>query len=267
MKKFFLMFAMLLGFNGNIAAQTSDASTWKTDEVFSKAMSQKRMYCIYLPAGFDKGKEYPVIYAADGKMLVDEKYNLVLDSLIGERRIPPVILIGAFANDRLVTRTDMPFLHYEYVERYTKDIRLKARYDNHKIFFTEELRAKILPLYGVQPLMDKQIGFGCSEAGDYMLRLNNECPERFTHFICFSPLSCNVKGKITGKKGPQIYFAYGTDELESIIGMNLKELDEKIHEEKLKNPAIHLSIYLGGHEKGIWKKEFAETLVRLFNED
>ncbi len=60
---------------------TQENSVFYTDSIFSKNLNETRKHNVYLPIGFDKLKQYPIIYATDGGCELTEKKQ-VLDSLI-----------------------------------------------------------------------------------------------------------------------------------------------------------------------------------------
>lgn len=252
--------------SNNLYAQTNESSFWKVDSLYSCVLCEMRSFCIYMPAHFDCDKKYPIIFSADGQMLVEDNYKAVLDSMIESELIPPVVLIGAYSNSQKMDGTNIEYRFYEYVERDIKDTHLRERFDNHSVYFTRELLELLMHRYHVKPASAYNIFYGCSNGGDYGMNLINQYPNVFTHFICFSPVSTVVRKNIV-KNGVQslLYLAYGTQELESIIGMNLRKLDKKLN--KAKNPHVYSTVYDGGHDRNLWKKEFEKALIYIFKID
>ncbi len=56
---------------------TISKSEFSTDSIFSKHLNEYRKHNVYLPKGFDKENEYPIIYATDGNSSLTEKKNLL----------------------------------------------------------------------------------------------------------------------------------------------------------------------------------------------
>ncbi|MBY0375859.1 MAG: gluconolactonase, partial [Bryobacteraceae bacterium] len=79
--------------------------TWSTSRIYP---GTTRDYWIYVPAQYDASKPAPVMIFQDGSGYVNEKgpwfANIVLDNLIHQRQIPP--MIGIFINPGVVPALD-----------------------------------------------------------------------------------------------------------------------------------------------------------------
>src|SRR4051812_41713873 len=69
-----------------------------------------RALSVYLPPGWREGATYPVIYMSDGQAAA--AVIRVLDPMIRDGRLPPVLLIGLFA------AADGTERHREYLPRF-----------------------------------------------------------------------------------------------------------------------------------------------------
>ena len=59
-------------------------------------------YWVYIPLGYDNRRQLPVLYALDGNDFVDERMGAmptILDNLIAEKRIEPIIAVFIDARD------------------------------------------------------------------------------------------------------------------------------------------------------------------------
>jgi predicted alpha/beta superfamily hydrolase len=60
---------------------------------YSRVLGQERELIIHLPRGYDSSKKYPVLYVLDGSSQ-DQPLAEKLDSLSGEKLVPPTIVVG-----------------------------------------------------------------------------------------------------------------------------------------------------------------------------
>ena len=243
-------------------AQTGTSSVLLHNRIHSQALREVRDYCLYLPGNFDPRLPYPLIFATDGQMIGEGLYKNILDSLIGNKIIPPVILVGAYANEQKAPGQDQELRYYEYACREKKDQELRDRYDRHTIFFLEEIRDTVLSAYHITPDPGYLLFYGCSNGGDYGMSLLRLHPEKFTHFLCFSPVNTITRKPIPHTQPVCLFLSYGSEELLMPWGIHLRKLDETL--QKRKDPRIRTHTYLGGHRRTAWEKEFASTLPLLF---
>lgn len=264
---FYPVLCLLLFFNSQgVFAQSGKTSVLIQSHVYSQALQEKRDYCLYLPADFNPEIQYPLIIAADGQMISEGTYQNLLDSLIENKIIPPLVLIGINSNEQEVSPgSGVTLRYYEYAHRNKQDKILCNRYDNHSEFFLNELRDSVLSAYDIQPDPHYLVFYGCSNGGDYGMRLLLEHPEKFTHFLCYSPIATTGKGKIfrTSHSQAHLFLSYSQEELESPFGSNLVKLNHTV--QKKKDSRISVHIYAGGHKRAAWEKEFTHTLPLIFN--
>lgn len=249
----------------NVFAQSGKTSVFIRNRIYSQTLLEEREYCLYLPPNFDPQLIYPVIFASDGQIISEGKYENLLDSLIENKIIPPSVLIGIYSNEQEVSSEEGRTLrYYEYVQRAKQDKILRDRYDRHSDFFLEEIRDSVFSVYRIQPHPQYIIFYGCSNGGDYGMRLLYEHPEKFNYFFCCSPVASVAKRKIFRNLHDRIhlFLSYGKKELESPFGINLVRLDNIIR--KNKDPRISVHLYSGGHKREAWEKEFADILPFLF---
>ncbi len=263
----------------NCAQPTGQPSSFVKDTIYSSALQQHREYCVYLPEQFSAAKKYPVIFATDGQMIAACNYKQLLDSLIANRVISPVVLVAAYANEQPLSGAENVTMRYiEYCKQgdgVEEDGEIEAEEDSiasfnadeifekHFDFFTREIKEIIVAKYAIRP-SGKTIFYGCSNGGDFGMYLYLHRAGMFTDFICFSPVA-TMATDFEPKTGEatKLYVAYGTAELDVPWGDNLKELDEKLKAERY--PNVNFYTYQGGHKRDQWKQEFATILSEIFN--
>lgn len=261
----YLLLNSLLFFSiSGLSAQTGKTSVLIRNHIQSKTLQERREYCLYLPENFNPRLQYPVIFAADGQMIREGRYKNLLDSLMTNNIIPPSILIGIYSNEQETSSEEGQTLrYYEYAYRDKRNKIRCNRYDRHSDFFLEEIRDSVFTAYGIQPDPHYLIFYGCSNGGDYGMRLLHEHPEKFTHFLCYSPIATTGKKIFRNSRDRvYLYLSYGSEELQSPFGLNLVQLDQTV--QKHKDPRVSAHIYQGGHKRAAWEKEFADRLPLVF---
>lgn len=247
-----------------------------TDKMWSRALGEEREVCIYLPEKFDPQQIYPVVYATDGQLLVSERYDLLLDRLIGDGTIPPVVVIGAYSNETIL-QNGMELRYYEYIAdagyetddsadpEQDADPRIAGRFLRHREFFTGELRDSILSRYAIRPDPGKTLFYGCSNGGDYgMTRYMTDPEGLFTDYICLSPVGTEADGIAPAATDASLYVAYGDQEAAMpVLGDNLRALHQRL--DAIGDDAVTVRVFEGGHNRGCWKKEFAAALATVLN--
>jgi predicted alpha/beta superfamily hydrolase len=102
LKHLFLLAAIALLASAGHAQGIGGGSKFLIDTLQSRYMNEPRVICIYLPKDYSDSVQYPVVFATDGQMITDGRYRALLDSLIDRKIIPPIILAGAYSNEKPV---------------------------------------------------------------------------------------------------------------------------------------------------------------------
>jgi len=159
-----------------------------TDTIQSKYLKEDRIISIYFPKNYSNLMEYPVIFATDGQIITDGKYNILLDSIIENKIIPPIILIGIYSNEKPAT-SNSEYRNYEYIESWSnkKDTILGCRFENHLSFFIKEVIQYIENQYSVTKNRENRMFYGCSNGAGFGITLLFKHPELFSNYLCFSP--------------------------------------------------------------------------------
>jgi enterochelin esterase-like enzyme len=248
-------------------------SDFFTDSIYSKHLSEYRKHDVYLPKGFDKKNEYPIIYATDGNSSLTDKKDL-LDSLINNKIIKPLIFVASFSNNKIADSTstktgdgkkvNLSYRNFEYVDRKPtrlEDSLLVDRFKNHKLYFIKELINEIEKNYNQDSRKTSRYFYGVSNGAGFGLSLLNKNPQIIGTYICFSTFGGDIQSNEWNNniKYPDLYLRYGSEEF-----FGLKEdaefLKSKYDESK---SFIETKEYEGGHNNEFWKKEFSEIISRI----
>lgn len=249
-------------------------SQYYTDSIYSKHLSEYRKHNIYLPKGFDKSKEYSIIYATDGNEKIENSAEKkILDSLINNKLISPVIYIASYSNNKNAQETEdyytkktiySSYRSFEYVEGSTVDppnADLEARFKNHMLYFKDEFIPAIEKTLKIKAMKSNRIFYGYSNGAGFGINFLNKNPGIINTFICFSTLGSNYKN-LTWKKNikyPNLYIEYGNKEANFFV----REAESVIKNYETTNSFYEFQIFEGGHEKEKWDIELAKTLVKI----
>lgn len=254
---------------------TNSESQFFTDSIFSKHLNEYRKHNVYLPKGFTAEKKYHIIYATDGDTELTDKKE-ILDSLIESKTIKPLIFVAIFANNKIADSTSVTtgdgkkvklgYRNFEYINDYastTKDSSLASRFENHKLYFADELINFIEEKYDQNNGKDYRYFYGVSNGAGFGMSLLNEQPELIGTYLCFSTFGGDILSNDWDKKikYPNLYLRYGTDEF-----FGLKEDAEFLKSKYAEsNSFIEAKEYDGGHNNEFWKKEFEEIINIVLN--
>lgn len=276
-----------------------------TERFYSQALDQERDVCIYLPEHFDPEQTYPIIYATDGQVIVSERYKAILDSLIGNRIVPPLVLVGAYS-DETTAEDGMEFRYYEYIAGADEpdgeaagnnkpggeadgdnkpdveaasnnkpggeaagsdgtDPRIAGRFGRHLRFFTRELRDTLLRRHAICRDTGKTLFFGCSNGGDYGLTLWGTLPVG-----SFSSYICLSP---VGTDADEVVPCRSGSTLYVAYGEQEAAMPvigdnlRALHErlEAIGDGSVTVRIFAGGHDRTCWEREFATALTVLMN--
>jgi enterochelin esterase-like enzyme len=245
-------------------SQTNVAkSVFITDTVYSQYLKEPRLINVYLPSDYSSGNKYPVVYTTDGQIIATGNYVKILDSLIENKLIPPIILVGVYSNEKTVKGSIyVSYRQYEYIETWgNNDSVLGNRFGNHLQFFVNEIIPYIESHFSTKKERNGRLFYGCSNGGGFGITLGLKYPALFSDCICFSPLGGNVEQSESEKNmEPYFYLSYGAAEAESFIEA-YKTLDDTLTKINI-NHLTHVST--GGHDRKKWEEEFSKTVVTIF---
>lgn len=212
----------------------------------SEALGESRPVTIYLPPGYDPAQTYPVIYMPDGKGV--SFYVAVVEPLIVDGTIPPVLLVGTHAasdgNGRAV----------EYLPGFDA-----ARYDAHEQFFTEEVRLWAEATLGASTQRTERAVFGASNGGVFAAALGVDHPDLYGASLIFSAGMHPPVPPQTARYPIRFYLMAGTMERgfyrrTITLGQRLRHYGgETLIAERV-----------GGHDLFMWREELPSALRWLF---
>ncbi len=152
-KIFFLLIILLNIISCNTPkSKIQLVSKYYTDSIYSKSLNEYRKHNIYLPKDFNLSKNYPIIYATDGSSIPNnQKYKVLLDSLIDNRIIMPILFVESHSNNKIADSTSstygdgrkikLGYRNFEYVnsDENTKEVKhIAFRFKNHMNYFKNE---------------------------------------------------------------------------------------------------------------------------------
>ncbi len=232
------------------------------DSIYSNYLNEYRKIAIYLPPNYSDSKTYPVIFATDGQEF-DNSYQQQFDSLINNKILPPLILIGIFSNEKEVNKASYTFRQCEYIEGWTKRKDCKKIFEQHFNFFTKELINYSEQKYAISKNRQDRYFYGFSNGAGFGVTLSVKNPELISKYILFSMAGGKFKQL---KKGvvnyPYIDLLYGNKEPLPLT-IQIQEFDDYLTK---KGYAHNLTIYDGGHDRKKWRVLFFERLKKLMEE-
>jgi enterochelin esterase-like enzyme len=271
-----LLFGLLV-FLLSCQQQSNDykVSKYYTDSIHSKYLSEYRKHNIYLPAGFEKSKKYPIIYKTDGSEIKNDNFlKTTLDSLIHNKIIQPIIVIESHSNTKIADSISyktgagepvrLMYRNFEYIPDYNKDAisnDLQNRFTNHMHYFKDELLLLEKEL-GQSATKEDRVFYGYSNGAGFGMCLLNKYPEFIGTYLCFSDMGGNVNQNQWNANVtyPDLYYVYGQEEAFLIDG-SAKKLKEVYNNSESE---LEIIVFEGGHDYKFWYQYFISRLVELF---
>lgn len=242
--------------------QSNHESIYREIQIDSKYLSESRSIGIYLPAGYSKNKEYPVIYAEDGMMLTSENYKHLIDSLIDNGYIRPIIMAASYENTNMIPGSDLDYRRVEYVESLSKENEtLNPIFENHMSYFINEFIPMIEDKYSVSKSRENRIYFGTSYSADFGITLSMKHPELIANYWCFSPVS------ITGDSYPlleqfiEYNICWGVKEE---LSSSTDYFQSMVFSIRKRGGKVYDWTYSGVPDIKCWRDEFVKMLVEKF---
>lgn len=249
-------------------------SEFYIDSIYSEFLKEYRNHTIYLPSQYSSKNEYPIIYATDGsKNIENSRIKQILDSLIDNKIIKPILYIGSHSNSKIAdstsTRTGngqkvyLNYRNFEYVKRKTfNDTVLASRFLNHMSYFKDELIPKTEHLLNQKLNRQDRYFYGVSNGAGFGMHLLNAYPDLIGTYLCFSTFGGDIQGNNwkNNTNYPNLYLRYGSEEpffLEEDV-VFMRDTYAKL------NLKFEAKMFDGGHDNRQWNKEFAALLSKLF---
>lgn len=237
-------------------------SHWFTDTLFSRSFQERRPLTIYLPKGFKKKCNYPVVYMADGQLLV-ESYVKSIDSLIDHKIIPEIVVIGVQSNETLIPSMGLEYRNFEYIKNLHdgKDS-LNKRFVKHFQFFTSEVIEYAEKNYSVSNKKENRTFYGISNGSDFGVTIAQDKPGLIGNYILCSIVAGSKEPFAWTKNNCPNFFIATGDQEDEMIQNEAKRLG--LYLSQISMP-YQLVFYQGGHERKKWETQFIATLPKVYN--
>ena len=273
---------------------------------FPASAIDPRPIVVWLPEGYQKDRQYPVLYMHDGQMLFqstvtknqdDWGVDLVVDGLIQSGTIPEFIVVGIFNHD---TKRSLEYLPQKPVQSLTsEEVNMLKKHpdpflpeiinghflaDAYLRFLVDELKPFIDKTYSTKADQKHTCIAGSSMGGLISWYALSEYPEVFGAAACLSthwpglfrvdnnPLPNHflnyLKTNMPEPARHRFYFDHGTEDLDALYGP-IQVLADQIGKEKGYTPKTWISkIFPGtGHAEADWRDRLHVPLTWLFKND
>jgi enterochelin esterase-like enzyme len=245
--------------------QSNQESIYREFQIDSKCLSESRSVGIYLPAGYSEKNEYPVIYAEDGMVLVSGDYKHLIDSLIDNGYIKPIVVACSYENTNKIPGFDLAYRNAEYVESLSRDNdTLRPIFDNHMNYFINEFITMIEDNYSVSKSRENMIYYGTSNSADFGITLSMMHPELMANYWCFSPVASNCDGYPMLEQKIEYNICWGLKEELSSDDEYFQLLVQSIRK---RGGKVYDWAYPGAHDRECWRDEFVKMLVDRFGNE
>jgi enterochelin esterase-like enzyme len=276
----------------------------RLDSFHSKYITQRNVD-IWLPAGYEKGKKYSVIYMHDGQMLFDASNTWnhaswdvddVVSKLYSTNKMPATIVVGIWNGGATRHADYFPQKPFESLSKeQQKNIYAAARANGYSVFNNSYIQSDAYLQFIVQELKpyidsafstykDAQHTFigGSSMGGLISMYAICEYPKVFGGAFCMSthwPGIFSMKDNpipnafynylgahLPSPKNHKIYFDYGSLTLDSLYAPLQKQVD-KVMRKKGYDAHSWMTLHFEGadHSEQSWNKRLDQPLSFLFS--
>jgi enterochelin esterase-like enzyme len=215
----------------------------------SGPLNGARSVTVYLPPGWEAGRTYPVIYMADGQAAA--AVLRVLDPMIREGRLPPVVLVGLYA------AADGTQRHREYLPRF--DDPADRPFNQHLKFFLSEVIPLAEQRWGASPAPQDRLLLGFSDGASWAVGTALREPRRFPKVAAFSIGWPNLHPDLSPAARPRFFLGAGTKE-----GVFKTQTQDFASEVRSKGYNVRLTMRTGVHGQALWSAMYPEALAWAF---
>jgi len=210
---------------------------------------------VWLPPGFDRNRQYPVVYMHDGQALFDPSVNWnkqawqidrVAGQLIQDGQIEPAIIVGIWNAGALRAAEFLPQQAMQFLPAAKRQSLMQTRAlpelmaDRYLKFLVEELKPEIERRYPVRKDAASTMLMGSSMGGLISLYAMSEYPQVFGAAACLSthwtgtfeqnasvPLALFQywSGKLPDPASHRLYMDYGTETLDALYPVHQQFFD------------------------------------------
>ena len=232
------------------------------ETIWSSSLGEHRKLTIYLPPKYNKLKEYPVIYIADGSNAAI--YAHFIEYLILKRDIEDIIIVGVHSSE--ASAKDLGYKYFggrtlEYIRGFYKDHPGfdSNLYDKHLVFFCEEVIRYISKKYN--EVTSKRSISGNSDGASFVLTASLSYPNLYANVLPFS-----VSG--TDEITPDEYTNIESDYYFTAGNLEIKYLRNTLYWlEHLDNRDINVSFeaYHADHSMLMWANAFYSYVGKIYS--
>lgn len=219
--------------------------------IASKHLDAVRRVTVYLPPGFESGRRYPVVYAADGAFRADDAR--LIERLILDREIQPIVMVAPWPG---IDVRNVQLRAQEYLVGFFAGAKAFRR---HQDFFLREVMPLAEREYGASSLREDRMLTGYSNGAAWAVATGLRHPRLFGHVAAFSYGWEPADAGADRRGRPRLYLSAG--KLEPLFlrhTTRLAELARHAEEE------VVLDTPVTGHTNSHWLPALAAALKRAF---
>ncbi len=222
-------------------------------EIYSDLLNTTRRITYYLPPTYSEERCYPVVYMTDGDQLRDFGFPHVVEPLIDQALIPPLVLVAVHA---------APFLphHDRRAEEYVLGINDRV-YQKHERFFTETARVWAEATLNASRDRKERALMGYSRGAVFAGNTGIRKPDVYGHVMAFSP-GAELQIDRSYVTSARYYLLAGT--LEEHFYQATERIYRALETEGID---VALKTRVAGHASTLWVEEFPRALMWMFNVD
>lgn len=216
---------------------------------------------IYLPKGVRSYDKLPVIYMADGLVFKECGYKKMLDSLIDNRYIRPVVVACSFENKKTIPGFKLAYRNAEYVEAIAKnDNTLAGLFENHYHYFINEFIPYIEKKAPVSTSSDGRVFYGTSNSADFGITLSLRNQGLIDEYWCYSPVYSNISDYGLLDSHTLYRICWGAKEE---VGQ-FDYFPALMKDIRKRGGIVESWVFDGGHDREWWRYWFSEELKRKY---
>lgn len=235
----------------------------------SKTLGVDRTVWVYTPAGYDKGKNYPVMYLLHGGGDIESGWtmigraNNILDNMIAEKRAKPMVVVmplghaiqSFWAGPAKAAAPTPPAQGAQGLTPFSKDL-------------LEDVMPLVESTYKVSRKPEDRAIAGLSMGGGQTINVAFNRPELFRYVVLMSAAVRNPEdgypeffksAASVNSKWKLLWVAVGKDD--TLVGAGSKALDASLTKAGIKH---EFKLTEGRHEWTVWRNHLNDFASLLF---
>jgi len=216
---------------------------------------------VYIPQGIKPKSKYPVVFMLDGRVFKESRFKHVVDSLIENHIISPVIIACSYENKMTIPGYRMAYRNAEFIESIAKtDPELSKLFDAHYSYIKDTFIPYINSNYPVKADASQRVFFGTSNSADFGITLSMREGDLFSEYWCFSPVYSDVSEYGVLRSPVSYSICWGAKEE---VGM-FDYFPNLLKDIRKRGGKVNSWVFNGGHDREWWKYWFCKELERRF---